>query len=147
MGRLHETALRLGLFDENVALRVDLALHETLQNAIHHGNLEVSSDLRQDGEAPFFDLIARRRRESPYADRRLHVRGRFRRSEAVYIIRDEGPGFDPGTLPDPTDPANLERIGGRGLMLIRTFMDEVTFNAAGNEITLTKRRTSCPAAP
>ena len=140
--RLHEMAARLGLFDENVALRVDLALHETLRNAIHHGNLEVSSDLRQDGEAPFFELIARRRRESPYADRRLHVRGKFSRAEAVYIIRDEGPGFDPATLPDPTDPANLKRIGGRGLMLIRTFMDEVTFNAAGNEITLRKHRTT-----
>jgi len=92
------------------------------------------------------ELIARRRRESPYADRRLHVRGRFDRAAAVYIIRDEGPGFDPATLPDPTDPDNLRRIGGRGLMLIRTFMDEVTFNAPGNEITLTKYRATRPTA-
>jgi len=145
--RLHETAARLGLFNENVAMRVDLALHETLRNAIHHGNLEVSSDLRQDGEAPFLELIARRRRESPYADRRLHVRGRFSRAEAAYIIRDEGPGFDHATLPDPTHPANLNRIGGRGLFLIRAFMDGVNFNAIGNEITLTKRRSPRPGAP
>ena len=44
--------------------------------------------------------------------------------------------------PDPTDPANLERVGGRGLLLIRTFMDEVTFNDRGNQITLVKRRES-----
>jgi len=43
-------------------------------------------------------------------------------------------------LPDPTDPANLERIGGRGLLLIRTFMDEVRHNDRGNEVTLVKRR-------
>jgi hypothetical protein len=45
-------------------------------------------------------------------------------------------GSDPSTLPDPTDPANLGRIGGRGLLLIRTFMDSVTHNQAGYEITL-----------
>jgi anti-sigma regulatory factor (Ser/Thr protein kinase) len=50
-------------------------------------------------------------------------------------------------VPDPTDPANLERIGGRGLMLIRTFMDEVEHSEGGNRITLRKRypTTECPA--
>ena len=56
------------------------------------------------------------------------------------MVRDEGPGFDPATLPDPTDPSNLERVGGRGLLLIRTFMDEVRHNESGNEITFVKRR-------
>ena len=56
------------------------------------------------------------------------------------MIRDEGKGFRPETLPDPTAPQNLERRTGRGLFLIRTFMDEVRHNAVGNEITLVKRR-------
>ncbi|HEY1379785.1 MAG TPA: ATP-binding protein [Gemmataceae bacterium] len=54
-------------------------------------------------------------------------------------MRDEGPGFDPATLPDPLDPANLERASGRGLLLIRTFMTEVRHNDRGNEITLVLR--------
>jgi len=54
-------------------------------------------------------------------------------------VEDEGPGFDPATVPDPTDPGNLERIGGRGLMLIRTFMDDVEHNEKGNRITLRKK--------
>ena len=61
-------------------------------------------------------------------------------------MEDEGPGFNPATLPDPNDPANFERIGGRGLTLIRAFMDEVAHNEKGNQITLRKRYTT-PAAP
>lgn len=56
------------------------------------------------------------------------------------MIRDEGPGFDSTSLPDPTDPVNLEKVSGRGLLLIRTFMDEVRHNPKGNEIVLVKRR-------
>ena len=55
------------------------------------------------------------------------------------MIRDEGPGFDPDGLPDPTDPENLTKASGRGVLLIRTFMDEVRFNDTGNEITMIKR--------
>ena len=55
------------------------------------------------------------------------------------MVRDDGRGFDPSKLPDPTDPANLQKCCGRGLFLIRTFMDEVRFNDTGNEITMIKR--------
>ena len=76
----------------------------------------------------------------PFARRRLTVRARMAPDKAEFVVADEGPGFDPSLLPDPTDPANLECIGGRGLLLIRTFMDDVRFNAAGNRITLIKNR-------
>ena len=59
--------------------------------------------------------------------------------EARFTIRDEGKGFDPSSLPDPTDPENLLKASGRGLLLVRTFMSEVTFNGIGNEITMIKR--------
>ena len=64
----------------------------------------------------------------------------FQEDEARFVIRDEGPGFDPRTLPDPTDPENLLKPSGRGVMLIRTFMDAVAFNETGNEITMIKRQ-------
>ncbi len=121
-------------------MRVGVALHESLLNAIQHGNLEISSELRQEGdEKAFRDLAAARRGQAPYRDRRVRVHARLSRSEAVYVIEDEGPGFDVAALPDPSDPANIERIGGRGLTLIRTFMDEVRHNSRGNGITLVKR--------
>ncbi len=63
------------------------------------------------------------------------------RDSATFVIRDEGNGFDPATLPDPTDPANLGKVSGRGLLLIQTFMDRVEHNAKGNQITMIKYRT------
>jgi Histidine kinase-like ATPase domain len=123
---------------------VAVALTEALVNGIQHGNLELDFRLRQEDEAAYDRIAEFRRRRPPYRDRRLHIRARLTRREAVYRIRDEGPGFDPARLPDPTDPAQLERTTGCGLLLIRAFMDEVAFNGAGNQITLLKRRTTTP---
>lgn len=129
-------ALELG--DPNDRLRVGVALHEALANAVYHGNLEVSSDLRQDDERAFFVEAKRRQRIEPYASRRVRVSARVSRRGARYIIRDEGPGFDVAQSERPIDPEDLMRIGGRGLLLIRTFMDVVTHNSVGNEITMVK---------
>jgi anti-sigma regulatory factor (Ser/Thr protein kinase) len=70
----------------------------------------------------------------------VRVSERLDPSQVTYVIRDEGEGFDLSQVPDPTDPDNLLKASGRGLMLIKTFMDEVTFNGVGNEITMVKRR-------
>jgi serine/threonine-protein kinase RsbW len=51
-------------------------------------------------------------------------------------ITDQGAGFDPTVIPDPTSPENLERPCGRGLFLMRQLLDEVTFNDQGNQVTL-----------
>jgi anti-sigma regulatory factor (Ser/Thr protein kinase) len=117
-----------------------VALREALVNAIFHGNLEVSSALREvDGGKPYQDLCERRRAEAPYAERRVRLTAVQRRHEVRYHIVDEGPGFDPRALPDPTDVSQLERVSGRGLLLIRTFMDDVQHNGRGNEITMVKQ--------
>src|SRR5262249_47037752 len=110
-----------------------------LLNGLYHGNLEVSSDLKRTDDSAFHALAAQRRTQAPYKGRRLHVTARVTRDAATYVIRDEGHGFDTTNLPDPTDPEHLERPSGRGILLIRTFMDEVQYNAPGNELTMTKR--------
>jgi CheY-like chemotaxis protein/anti-sigma regulatory factor (Ser/Thr protein kinase) len=140
VGHLEADLKRLGLCDEMALIQTGVALREALVNAIYHGNLELSSELREiDGGKPYLDLAQKRAQELPYCARRVKVVARETRSEVIYIVGDEGPGFDPSGLPDPTDPALLERVSGRGLLLIRTFMDEVTHNARGNEITMIKR--------
>jgi CheY-like chemotaxis protein len=138
IGYLEGNLKRMKICDENGLIRVAVALREALINAVHHGNLEITSHLREQDEKMYYKLVDERRQQEPYQDRRVHVFAKESHREAIYIIRDEGPGFDPGTLPDPTDPSNLEKVSGRGLLLIRTFMDEVHHNKAGNEITMIK---------
>jgi anti-sigma regulatory factor (Ser/Thr protein kinase) len=69
----------------------------------------------------------------------LRIIARMTRDATEFVVVDQGAGFDPICLPYPTDPANLETVGGRDLLLNRTFMDQVRFNAAGNQITMIKR--------
>ena len=136
---LQEDLGGMGICDAPSRMRVGVALQEALSNALYHGNLEVSSDLRQEDERQFYDLAERRRREEPYRDRRIHVHASFDRHQVTYTIEDEGPGFDTTVLDRPFDPEDLMRIGGRGMLLIRTFMDEAQHNDRGNRITLVKR--------
>jgi CheY-like chemotaxis protein/anti-sigma regulatory factor (Ser/Thr protein kinase) len=142
--RLEQVVREMGVCDQADLIRLAVALRESIVNAIDHGNLELDSELRQDDERIYNRLGEERRGQSPYRERRVRIAAGVTRTEATFTVRDEGPGFDPSTLPDPTDPANLCRIGGRGLLLVRTLMDEVRFNSTGNEITLVKRRQAPP---
>lgn len=54
-------------------------------------------------------------------------------------VTDQGSGFDPGAIPDPTTPENITRPGGRGLFLMRKLLDDVRFNDRGNSVTLVLR--------
>ncbi|MGI9518308.1 MAG: response regulator [Pirellulaceae bacterium] len=122
-------------------LRISMALEEALTNAICHGNLEVDSRLKdQEDICAFENLVTERQDCEPFCQRRVRVKAEFSPEQIVFQINDEGPGFDVSSLPDPTAPENIMKPSGRGLLLIRTFMDEVSHNETGNRITLVKRR-------
>ena len=135
---LQEETVRLGVCTDADRVRVGVALEEALANALYHGNFELDSEARElDG---YRELIHERCGHPGYRDRRIEVEARITRNEAAFAIRDEGRGFDPTCLPDPTDPANIERSSGRGILLMRAFMDEVRYNDLGNAVVLVKRR-------
>jgi len=135
---LQEVTALMGICDEAEVTQVGVALAEGLNNAIEHGNLEVEAELRGSDLSAHGVLMRERRGCPPWCDRRVHVEARLTREAARFVIRDEGPGFDPVTLPDPREPMNLDRAHGRGILLIRSFMDEVTWNEEGNEVTMVK---------
>ncbi len=128
-------------FQDSIELeRVTVALSEALDNALYHGNLDLCSDLRQGSGQTWRDESRARRTALPYRDRRIRFQANFDNQGAEFIIRDEGIGFDPAVLSDCTQLQNLERCSGRGLFLMKMYMDEMRFNATGNEITLQKLR-------
>ena len=129
------------IFDESDCHRISTALDEAMTNAYYHGNLEVGSETRESDPTRYRDTARRRREEAPYRDRRIHVTARFSEDETCFVVRDDGRGFDPKAVADPTAPEFLERPSGRGVFLMNAFMDELRFNDAGNEVTLVKRRT------
>lgn len=98
---------------------IHLAVEEALMNAIKHGNQR---------------------------DPRKHVSVDYRLSNDLLrvLVEDEGPGFDPNAVPDPTLEENLELPSGRGLMLMRTFMSRVEFNEKGNRVLMEKQRSVPP---
>jgi CheY-like chemotaxis protein/anti-sigma regulatory factor (Ser/Thr protein kinase) len=137
---LQEQLRQWGLCSDADLVRVGTALHEAFVNAIEHGNLQLDSDLRNDPDGAYQLLGDQRRQTPPYCQRNVFVKVCLTKEAATITLRDEGPGFDRSSVPDPTDPERIGMISGRGLLLIQTFMDEVHFNERGNEITLIKRR-------
>ncbi len=107
---------------EHDVFDVHLATEEALVNAIKHGN-----------------------RFAP--DRCVRIRCRLADELIRIEITDEGEGFDPSKIPDPTDPDRLESPGGRGVMLMKAFMSRVEYNARGNRVVLEKARGRDTATP
>src|SRR5262249_47733754 len=99
IGYLQGNLSRMKLCDEIGRIRVSVALQEALINAIHHGNLEVGSELKEKDDKAYQRLVDERRMAKPFRTRRVHVIARESPAEATYVIRDEGPGFDPSKLP------------------------------------------------
>jgi serine/threonine-protein kinase RsbW len=112
-----ERALYAHDFEERDIFSIKLALEEALVNAIKHGN---------------------------QADRtkQVHIRYHVHPERFDIHIRDEGPGFDPADVPDPLAVENLERPCGRGLLLMRHYMSEVTFYPPGNQLSMSKVRST-----
>ena len=112
-----EFARRLKLSDD-AAFGLDMAVREAVTNAVLHGN-------RQDEHKPVEVVFAERA------------------SEIVITVRDRGEGFDPSRVADPTDPQNLLKASGRGILFMRTFMDAVEWwrhPEGGTVVRMTKKK-------
>ena len=125
---------------ESASSRVAVALEECLLNAIIHGNLGVSSAAREQDEADYYREIDSRRQQFPFSDRRIKLSAQISGTEASFVVQDEGAGFDINQVPDPTNPENLFRVSGRGILLMRSFMTTVHFADGGRKVMLVKRR-------
>ena len=108
-------------FNSDDVFAIHLALEEALLNAICHGN-------KQDTE------------------KRIKVEYFITPAKFEISITDEGAGFNPDVVPDPRAEENLYKSCGRGLLLMRSYMDEVEYNKTGNCVHMVKHKTSSPGA-
>jgi CheY-like chemotaxis protein len=131
---------RGAIIDPSSRMQVSVVLREAIVNAVLHGNLELSSSLKEADPDGHDTLADERRTQDPYRERRVRVSVKETADEVTCVVSDDGAGFDLSLVPDPTDPVNLERTSGRGLFLIRTFMTEVHHSDNGRTITMVKRR-------
>ncbi len=105
-------------FPEESSFAVRLALDEALSNAVRHGNKLDES-------------------------KKVTVEYAISATRVTISITDEGPGFEPEAVPDPTLDENLDQPHGRGLMLMKAYMTEVHYSDNGKRVTMTKMR-DCP---
>ena len=110
---LLERVDRLGLVKTEQS-NLFVALDEAFVNAVKHGNRNDPTKL-------------------------LRVTAELSAHEAIFTVEDEGDGFDVREIPDPTDPANLFKSSGRGVLLIYNIMDEVEYSERGNRLKMVKR--------
>jgi len=117
---VNEVADRLSRFfdklgwPDDAVFDVKLAAQEAVVNAVEHGNGSDSTKL-------------------------VHISCETAGDAVTLVVSDEGNGFNPAAVPDPTLPENILREHGRGLFLMRNLCDEVFYNEKGNEITIIKR--------
>lgn len=135
----------MGLTDATGRFRVGAALKEALLNALYRGNLEISFQQMQDTRESLLagkgdNLLTTRRASAPYSSRKIRVHLTMDSEQAKFEIRDEGPGFDPAAIPAAGQPGSLDPDTGRGLVLMRAFFDEVTYQDGGRQVTLVKRK-------
>lgn len=113
-----------------------MALEEALNNAFYHGNLEISSELKEDGSSRFIELARERELLSPWCNRYVYVTELVSAFGLWITIQDEGKGFNVKAALERCDDPEALLASGRGLLLMRGFSDEVFFNNQGNEVTL-----------
>ena len=135
----------MGVCQHLSRVRFGIAVEHALRNAILHGTYQLH-------EAPFENpsdeelsrFIERRAEQLPYRDRKVIVNIRVTADEAVVTVQDQGDGFDTSQIPEPRSAKAMEPNAGRGLVLMQTFTDQLTFNDAGNQVTLLKKRDELP---
>lgn len=103
-------------YDQRVEFALRLAIDEAVTNAIRHGNDNDPSKV-------------------------VKIEAEFTANLITVTIEDQGSGFDPYDLPDPTLEENIDRPHGRGVMLMNAYMTTVAYNESGNKVTMTKDAT------
>lgn len=107
---IDETAAEIGISQENYG-KILVSTLEAVNNAIIHGNKSI-------------------------ADKIVEVNIKYKKNELTIKVTDEGLGFNPGDVPDPTKPGNIESLNGRGVFLMYRLADKIKYSKKANTVTM-----------
>jgi anti-sigma regulatory factor (Ser/Thr protein kinase) len=141
---LRQKAVLCGACTESRSPKLMIALHEALSNAIIHGNLELSSELKERGDNSFAEALAQRVSTPYLAERLVDVLVDYDGQRCRWIITDQGTGFDHARALQRADSDDPELLlaSGRGILLMRSFLDEIAYEYGGRRLILTMKRES-----
>jgi anti-sigma regulatory factor (Ser/Thr protein kinase) len=135
---LKQKAVLCGACQESRATKLVVALHEALTNAIVHGNLELSSDLKERSDNAFVEALAARALDPEFSSRMVMVDVDYNGERCRWTIADEGPGFNVERALARAEQAEPDLLAsGRGILLMRAFMDDVRYESNGRRVILT----------
>jgi anti-sigma regulatory factor (Ser/Thr protein kinase) len=138
---LAERVLQLGLPEPARIHRIRIPLHEAITNAIIHGNLEVSSELKEQEDDAFSRAVAERSTDQRYASRTVEVVFDADVHRFQWMITDEGPGFDIAARLAQADSDEVSfLLSGRGITMMRALMDDVYYHLGGRSVIMTMQR-------
>ncbi len=141
---LRQKAVLAGACQETRAGKLLVALHEALSNAIVHGNLELSSALKESGDDTFAQALAERSVDERLGKRVVDVHIEFDADYCRWIVTDEGNGFDVQSVlgRHQSDDPEVLLASGRGIVIMKSFLDEVRWELGGRRLILGMARTS-----
>jgi anti-sigma regulatory factor (Ser/Thr protein kinase) len=137
-------AILCGACQETRSKKLLVALQEALVNAVVHGNLELSSELKERGDSSFAEALALRAADPQLSQRIVDILVDYDGQRCRWIVTDEGQGFDVEQVfrrLDRDEPNTL-LASGRGILLMRSFLDEVKYEEGGRRLILTLQRRS-----
>ena len=126
--------------DDTVRMQVIVALRNALDHAMFFGNLALDPSTRLEGELIFREAAENQRAMPPFSKRSVWLTARIDDNEIRLIVRHEGEGTASIFLPETNGSADLEDPLQRSLILIQTFMDEISVDSSGRELTLIRKR-------
>lgn len=128
-------------FNKSELRGIRFSLYEMIVNAMEHGNLEINYEQKKSLLEEFIDYyeyLESKSKEAPYRDRKVWFTYHYMNNKITFEITDEGPGFDVSNVPSPKDAENINNLNGRGILITKINMDEVTYNDKGNSVILVK---------
>ncbi|MGN6368232.1 MAG: ATP-binding protein [Phycisphaerae bacterium] len=138
---LKERAERCGLCNEDRVTGLVISLTEAITNAMVHGNLEISSDVRERTDGEYGRLLAARCADPRFADREVQVDVHWDGHRCQWTISDHGHGFNVDEVLKKLETDEVSELAsGRGILLMRAFMDEVKWSNGGREIRMSMSR-------